>query len=108
MVYYTKKKMQYFAQVLTELKAANEGDRTVLQNSMCTISSDVAVGRQHNFVDMPAIFAGNAGGVVKTGRHIRYSNVTWNNLLTSVVRYAGLQVEKFGIDATGPLPGLEG
>lgn len=108
MSYYTKKKTTYLAQVMSELKASKEGDRDVLFNSICTISSDVAVGRLHNFVDMPAIFGGNAGGPVKTGRHIRYNNVTWNNLLTSIVKYAGLPVEKFGIDATGPLTGLEG
>lgn len=108
-IYYINKKLEYFAHVLKELKAWKEGEQTLLYNSLVLNGLDVAQGWRHNFDNLPLVLAGNAGGQVKTGRHLYYRDTTWNNLNAAVLRYAGMSnVEKFGADGTGILPRLGG
>ncbi len=107
-IYYWDKKMQFLAMILDALKKTPEGDKDLLYNSFVCTGVDVAVGAKHNFDDLPIILAGNGGGAVKTGRHLNYKEVTYNNLYCSILNHCGLPMAKYGADGTGPLPGLVG
>ncbi len=89
----------------------------------------------HNMGPWPVVIAGSGGGVLPTGRYIRYAPTTpiastWlggtdrvgpphNKFLVSLAQMMGLDINSVGltgiygdggaeIDLTGPLPGLLG
>jgi hypothetical protein len=107
-IYYINKKLEHLGMILGALKASPEGEHDLLYNSLIVNGVDVAQGWRHNFDNLPLILAGNGGGQVKTGRHLHYKDVTWNNLYIAMFNILGLNVATFGIDGTGPLPGLGG
>jgi hypothetical protein len=100
--------MQYLAMLIDELKKTPEGSRTLLYNSVICTGVDVSVGAKHNFNDLPMIVAGQAGGQMKTGRHLHYADVTFNNLYASILNFCGRAAARFGADGTGLLAGLSG
>lgn len=53
------------------LKAVPEGDGTLLDHSVVFATSDTSFGRTHTLTEYPAILAGSACGVLKTGLHYR-------------------------------------
>ena len=58
-----------------------EGTGTLLDNSMIVYGGGISDGNAHNHDDLPILFAGRGGGVVKTGKHVVYQNGTpLNNL----------------------------
>jgi hypothetical protein len=86
-----------FAYLLERLSAIREGDGTVLQNSMIVYGSGISDGDRHNHDDLPILLAGNAGGKVKTGRHVRYKNGTpLCNLYLWMMQQMGAQTDRFG------------
>ena len=62
------------AYLLDKLKAVPDGaaGATLLTNSAIVVSSDVSDGNMHNHTDMPVVLAGNGGGALKPGQHVRY------------------------------------
>jgi hypothetical protein len=93
---------QLFAYYLEKLKAAKDGDGTLLDHSMILYGSSICDGNAHTHHDLPLALVGGAGGRIKGGRHLRYTKETpMNNLLLSMLDIAGVPgVEKFG-DSTG-------
>ncbi len=97
-----------FAYLLRRLKSIREGEGTLLDNCMILYGSGISDGNRHNDENLPLVLAGRGGGTILTGRHVAYAEETpMNNLLLSMVRLMGSNVDRFG-DSTGPLPGLEG
>ena len=95
--------IERFAYLLGRLKSVNEGDRTLLENSMIVYGSGISDGDRHNHDDLPILLAGSAGGKVKTGQHIRYKNGTpLCNLYVWMMQQMGVKVNKFG-DSNGVL-----
>ena len=95
--------IERFAYLLDRLKSVREGDRTLLENSMIVYGSGISDGDRHNHDDLPILLAGNAGGKVETGRHIRYKNGTpLCNLYVWMMQQMGASVDKFG-DSNGVL-----
>ena len=82
-----------FAQLLDAMNSIDEGDGTLLSNSLVYMSTEMADGG-HGADGHPVIFAGNAKGRVTTGRHIRYPN----NAKPSVARALLTVLEACGID----------
>ncbi len=105
-IYYWEKKMAFLAHLLDALKKTPDGSQNLLYNTIVCTGVDVAVGAKHNFDDLPIIVAGNAGGRMKTGRHLHYPKTTYNNLYASILNFCGLPTQKFGADGTGTLSGL--
>lgn len=98
--------MEQFAYMLEKMKAIKEGDATLLDNSMLLCGSVIRDGNSHNPHNLPLVLAGNAGGTIKTGRHLIYpKNTPLCNLWCSMLNRVGAPVEKFG-DGTGELAGL--
>ncbi|MDX2021389.1 MAG: DUF1552 domain-containing protein [Deltaproteobacteria bacterium] len=64
-----------FAMLMDLLKAADEGGRSVLDNTVIYWCSEHGAGN-HNYDWMPILVAGSGGGYFKTGRQIKYPNLT--------------------------------
>ncbi len=94
------------AYFLERLRSVREGDKTLLDNSMIVYGSGISDGDRHNHDDLPILVAGSGGGVLTTGRHIRYPKETpLTNLYVALLDRMGARVERFG-DSTGALAEL--
>jgi hypothetical protein len=98
--------MEQFAYFVSRLKGVKEGSGTLLDNTMLMCGSGIGDGNRHNHENLPIVWAGRAGGQVKTGRHIVYpKNTPLCNLYTSMLGMAGAKADQFG-DSTGTLTNL--
>lgn len=91
---------EQLASVLAKLDAIPEGDGTLLDHTLVLWCTSMANGG-HGMHDMPFLLAGGAGGLLQTGRYLRYEATAHNALLVSVARLMGLGVDVFGDPALG-------
>jgi hypothetical protein len=95
-----------FAYLLQQMSSINEGDGTLLDNSIVYINSEFGDGDAHNQQDLPTIVAGKAGGKFKTGQHIAMASKTpVSNVVLTIMQAMGLPQTSFG-DSTGPVSQL--
>jgi len=95
--------MEQFAYFIDRMKATEDGDGTLLDHSMIIYGSGIGDGNRHNHNDLPIVLAGNAGGAVKTGRHVKYASDTpMANLYLNMLEHVGVPTDNFG-DSTGKL-----
>lgn len=92
------------AYVAKKLDAVQEGDRTLLDNSMLLYLSSMMTGN-HNNTQLPVVMVGKGGGQIKTGRILDYQgkpNRQICNLYLSMLDKMGVRLKSFG-DSTGRL-----
>jgi len=99
--------MRRFSELITRLKALPDIDgRTVLDNTLVFVGTDVSDGDAHNHDDMPVILAGHAAGFTM-GQHLVYNGNWFGELFVSIAQGFGLStVASYGEMGTAPLPGL--
>jgi hypothetical protein len=95
--------MEQFAYFVTKLKSVKEGEKTLLDNTMLLCGSGIGDGNRHNHENLPIVWAGRAGGLVKTGKHVVFpKNTPLCNLYLSMLDMAGVKEERFG-DSSGKI-----
>ena len=73
---------------------------------MIVYGAAISDGNRHNHDDLPVLLAGQAGGALTTGRHVRYPrNTPMANLFLSMLDQVGVPAERLG-DSTGRLDRL--
>ncbi|MBK1855321.1 DUF1552 domain-containing protein [Verrucomicrobiaceae bacterium 5K15] len=77
--------MEQYAYLLDRLKNMQEGSSNVLENSLVLFGSNISTGQAHNGKNIPVILSGNAGGRLKTGRHIATKNQPIGDLHRSIL-----------------------
>ncbi|MEX0794419.1 MAG: hypothetical protein WD045_14885, partial [Pirellulaceae bacterium] len=83
-----------------------EGDATLLDNSMILFGSGLKDGQSHSPRDLPILLGGRGGGKINTGQHIRYEkNTPLTNLYVSMLNAFGRETEAFS-DSSGMLEGV--
>jgi hypothetical protein len=88
---------EMFAKFLDKLDAIQEGDGTLLDNSLVLWGSELGKGNSHSFDKVPFVSAGRAGGKLAAGRYLQYQGVEHNRLLVSAAQLIGAaEIEKFG------------
>lgn len=94
----------YFADKLNSIQ---EGEGTLLDNSLTLFGSNMGNSNQHLHYDVPMILVGGAGGKLKGNRHLAYESrtVPTSNMLLSVLDMFGVHQDTFG-DSTDRLPNL--
>ena len=98
--------VQQVAYFLGKLRAAQDGDNNLLDNSMIVYGGGIGNGNLHNHERLPIFVAGGGAGTIKGGRHIEFRDDTpVSNLLRTVLDKAGVQTETLG-DSTGLLTEL--
>jgi hypothetical protein len=94
---------QVFTGFLEKLNSMEEGDGTVLDNSIILFGSNMSNSDKHNNDPLPSAVFGLGGGSIKGGQHLAYAQDTPHaNLLLTLMQRAGIPEEKFG-DSTGTL-----
>jgi len=102
-----KWEIEQLAGLLTKLNTLQDADgKTVLDNTLVFISSDISDGDRHNHDDMPVILAGGAAGFAM-GRHVQYpEEPNFGQLFISIANAFGSNITTFGEQGMGPLSGL--
>ena len=96
----------HFAYFLDRLAKIDDGDASLLDNSMIMYGSGISDGNRHKHHDLPILLAGGGGGALNSGRHVVYPTETpLTNLYHSMLDHIGAPVDQIG-DSTGKLPYL--
>ncbi len=100
--------MEKLAYLLQKLDSVDEGDGTLLDNSLVLSVSEIQMPETHAQDNMPFLLAGKAGGRLQTQRWLRVRQQPHNNLLVSILNLFGVPEQTFGHPdfCTGPLVGL--
>ncbi len=87
-----------FAKFLERLRAAADGDGTLLDHSLILYGSGMGNGNVHSADKLPTLLVGGAGGRVSGNRHIVEADLTPNaNLLLSIAELYGVEATRFGV-----------
>lgn len=98
--------MEQFAYFVQKMKAASDGDGSLLDHSVVVYGSGLADPNRHDHANLPTLIAGKAQGKVKTGRHLKLEKeAPMANLWISLAGISNVPCEKVG-DSTGNLPQL--
>ena len=92
-----------FAKYLAKLKSTQDGEGTLLDNSLIVYGSGISDGNRHTHENLPILLAGRGGGSVKPGRHLAYEKETpVANLYMTLLDRAGVHPDSIG-NSTGKL-----
>jgi len=99
------------AYFLGKLDSYQEGERTLLDNTILLWATEIGESTQHDLTLMPYVLAGSAGGAISAGRYLDFSSARKDNnqLLVSIAHAMGANdLNSFGdaSGAPGPLSGL--
>lgn len=98
--------VEQLAYILKKMASIDDGNGTLLDNSMILYGGGISDGDRHNHDDLPLLLAGRAGGKIPTGQHFAYRNGTpLTNLFLTMLDQVGVKVEELG-DSTGRLQGI--
>jgi hypothetical protein len=98
--------VEQYAYLLNKLASMQEGESTVLDNSMVLFASALSDGNKHDPHRLPVLLGGRGGGRIDSGQHLSYAEDSpLANLYVSMLDAFGAPVERFA-DSTGPLQGL--
>ena len=90
-----------FARFLEKMDAVQEGDGTLLDNSILLFGSNMSNSNAHDHYPLPNVLVGGGAGTMKGGLHIQYDQRTpMTNLELTMLRKAGVEQDKLG-DSTG-------
>jgi hypothetical protein len=90
--------LQQLAYIAGKLDAVQEGERTLLDNSMILYASSMMTGN-HNNDQLPVVLLGRGGGSIKTGRILDYlgkPNRKMCSLYLALMEKAGVKLDQFG------------
>ena len=96
--------LEQMAYLARRMDAIQEGDRTLLDNSMLMLCSSMLNGH-HDATQLPVVMLGSAGGQIQGGQNLDYSGTSDRQmcrLYLSMMHKMGVQLDKFG-DAERPL-----
>ena len=97
---------QLFSGFVANLKAAPDGDGTVLDHSMVLYGSGLSDSNRHLHENLPILLFGRGDGSLKPGRHIVYDKPTpMTNLYLTMLDRMDVKAESIG-DSTGKVEHL--
>lgn len=97
--------VQQFADLVQKLKATQEGDGSILDNTMLVYGSSLSDGNRHSHENLPVLMLGRGDGSIRPGRHIKYDGQPMTNLFLTMLDRMGVPAEKLG-DSNGKVEHL--
>jgi len=102
--------IEQFAYLTQRMKEINEGESTLLDNSILMCTSSLFDGDAHSAEQLPVLLTGKGGGSLQTGRNIDYMDKGDEHrkvcsLHLSLMDRMGVKAARFG-DADAPLQDL--
>lgn len=95
-VQYTMEQLGYF---LAKLKSIPEGAGTLLDSCGILCTTELSEGFTHSNDEFPVLFAGKAGGALRSGIHARAPGGNTSTALLTMLRALGDPRPSFGTDA---------
>jgi hypothetical protein len=101
---------EQFAYLIGAMDAIDEGDGTMLDNSVVLWVNELGQGNSHTRRDIPFIIAGGGQGFFQTGRYLDLGGAYHGRLLVSICNAMDKPVDTFGRAeySQGPLVELQG
>lgn len=99
---------EQFSYLLSLMDSMDEGDGSLLDNSVVVWGNELGKGNSHTRNDIPFILAGGCKGYFNTGRRIDYGGEDHGKLLVSLTHAMDFPQQTFGEAqySNGPLSGL--
>jgi len=100
-----QEEMRLFAELLNQLDAIREGERSLLDQTAILLGSNLGNASSHNNTNLPILAA---GGHFRHGQHLAFDpqkSPPMANLLVSFLQHLELQTDRFS-SSTGTLSGL--
>lgn len=92
-----------FARMLMKMDGIQEGERSLLDNSLIMFGSSFSDGNRHDPDNLPILLAGSGRGQITTGQHISAKGqVPLCNLYLTLLKENGIDLKSFG-DSTAQL-----
>ena len=91
--------MQLLCETLQKMDQTDEGERSLLDNSMILFCSSLWDGNAHDSRQLPILLAGGGGGTLKGGRMLDYStqeNRKLCRLHLALMERMGVKTDRFG------------
>lgn len=91
--------VKLWSEFLQKMAATNEGERSLLDNSMILLTSSLMDGNAHDSKQLPVVLAGGGGGTIKGGRAYDLSadpNRKLCRLHLALMDRMGVRVDHFG------------
>jgi hypothetical protein len=95
--------VKWVAYLIGKLDSIQEGNGSILDNSLIAFGSGNSDGQRHNHDDLPTLLLGGGGGTVKGGRHLEFKDTPNTNLWLAMLEHAGAAWGKPLGDSTGTL-----
>lgn len=96
--YFVIKSMEAWASFVAALAAVPEGDGTLLDNCLVMAHSETSEANTHSISGLPFMVAGNAGGRMRTGLHVRGAGDSTSRVGLTMQQLMGLSVGRWGTD----------
>ena len=97
---------EQFAYFLDRVSAMNDGEYSLLDNSILLYGSSLRDGDKHRASNLPIVLAGKGAGTLDTGQNIIYNTDTpLANLYLTLLKNMDVPVQSFA-DSTGELSGI--
>ncbi|MDA7916541.1 DUF1552 domain-containing protein, partial [Verrucomicrobia bacterium] len=88
--------VEQYAYLLEKLRNIQDGEQTLLHNSMVLFGSSLRDGNGHRPNNLPLVLAGQAGGRIQTGQHRTYSKDSpLADMYVSMLDAFGAPTERF-------------
>ncbi len=87
---------QQVADFCTSLDSVDEGNGTLLDNSVILYCNELSDGDRHDFNNLPFVLIGGAGGALKSGRSIKFGGKSNNDLFLALFQAFGINRSTFG------------
>ena len=87
---------EQFGYLIERLRSIPEGDGTLLDNTVVVWTNELGKGNSHTRDNMPCVIAGQGGGVVRTGRCLKFDRRSHADLWTALAQGYGADVQTFG------------
>jgi hypothetical protein len=93
--------VKLWAEALQKMADTNEGERSLLENSMVVLTSSLWDGNAHDSTQLPLLLAGGGGGTIRGGRLMDFSSEPKEErklcrLHLAMMDRMGLHMERFG------------
>ncbi len=98
---------EQLAYLLKRMKEVDDGDGTLLDNSMVLYGSSLSDGHEHGSKNLPLILAGHGGKTIRSGRQIRFRDPeSLSKLHLAMLQRVGADVDSFA-DSDTPMGELD-
>ena len=94
--WFAQRSMVAWREFLDELAAIPEGEGTLLDNCVVLAHSDCSIAKAHAVEGIPAMIAGNGGGLIRTGFHLNGNADPISRIGLTLQQAMGVQVDRWG------------